>query len=118
MFPLSAPAVVALFLYSLLPIVRNTHAGQNDIPLAVRDTRRVGYAVLWPHVRPWMFSQPQPMLRCVPDGEEYPRLVACESYAEEDPADLDLGGKRKIAVIHAQGQPTGNPFLYAPVEVV
>ncbi len=26
------PAMVALFLYSLLPIVRNTHAGLNDIP--------------------------------------------------------------------------------------
>ncbi|RMF54751.1 MAG: ABC transporter permease subunit [Bacteroidetes bacterium] len=28
----SMPAMVALFLYSLLPIVRNTHAGLNDIP--------------------------------------------------------------------------------------
>ncbi len=32
------PAVVALFLYSLLPSVRNTHAGLNDIPLAVRES--------------------------------------------------------------------------------
>ena len=32
------PAVVALFLYSLLPIVRNTHAGLNDIPLAIRES--------------------------------------------------------------------------------
>ena len=32
------PAIVALFLYSLLPIVRNTHAGLNDIPVAIRES--------------------------------------------------------------------------------
>jgi osmoprotectant transport system permease protein len=32
------PAVVALFLYSLLPIVRNTHAGLHDIPLSIRES--------------------------------------------------------------------------------
>ena len=32
------PAVVALFLYSLLPIIRNTHAGLRDIPPAVIES--------------------------------------------------------------------------------
>ncbi|BAU47488.1 amino acid ABC transporter permease [Sulfurifustis variabilis] len=32
------PAVVALFLYSLLPIVRNTHAGLHDVPPPVRES--------------------------------------------------------------------------------
>lgn len=32
------PAVIALFLYSLLPIVRNTHSGLNDIPLPIRES--------------------------------------------------------------------------------
>lgn len=32
------PAVVALFLYSLLPIVRNTHSGLQDIPLSLRES--------------------------------------------------------------------------------
>ena len=32
------PATVALFLYSLLPIVRNTHAGLASIPGAVRES--------------------------------------------------------------------------------
>ncbi|HEX9569384.1 MAG TPA: glycine betaine ABC transporter substrate-binding protein [Rhodospirillales bacterium] len=35
------PAVVALFLYSLLPIVRNTHAGLNDIPAAICESAEV-----------------------------------------------------------------------------
>jgi osmoprotectant transport system permease protein len=34
----AAPAIVALFLYSLLPIVRNTHAGLGDVPLALVES--------------------------------------------------------------------------------
>ncbi|MEX2559314.1 MAG: ABC transporter permease, partial [Pirellulales bacterium] len=32
------PAVAALFLYSLLPIVRNTHAGMTGIPASLRES--------------------------------------------------------------------------------
>ena len=32
------PAIVALFLYSLLPIIRNTHAGLKDIPPAIVES--------------------------------------------------------------------------------
>jgi osmoprotectant transport system permease protein len=32
------PAIVALYLYSLLPIVRNTYAGLSDVPLQVRES--------------------------------------------------------------------------------
>jgi osmoprotectant transport system permease protein len=32
------PAILALFLYSLLPIVRNTHAGLTTIPLPIRES--------------------------------------------------------------------------------
>jgi osmoprotectant transport system permease protein len=32
------PAVIALFLYSLLPIIRNTYTGLHDIPLPVRES--------------------------------------------------------------------------------
>ncbi|HSE84223.1 MAG TPA: glycine betaine ABC transporter substrate-binding protein [Thermodesulfobacteriota bacterium] len=34
----STPAIVALFLYSLLPIVRNTYSGLKDIPLHIRES--------------------------------------------------------------------------------
>ena len=33
----------------------------------VRNTR-IGFVFLWPHVRPWRVSDPQPMMRCVPDA--------------------------------------------------
>jgi osmoprotectant transport system permease protein len=32
------PAVAALFLYSLLPIVRNTYAGLHEIPMDIRES--------------------------------------------------------------------------------
>ncbi|MCG6895840.1 MAG: ABC transporter permease subunit [Thiocapsa sp.] len=35
------PTVVALFLYSLLPIIRNTHAGLTDIPVPIRESADV-----------------------------------------------------------------------------
>jgi osmoprotectant transport system permease protein len=36
----AAPAIAALFLYSLLPIVRNTHAGLTGIPASLSDSAR------------------------------------------------------------------------------
>ena len=55
-------------------------------------------------------------LRFGPDDEDLPRIVSGQRYAEEDREDLDLGGDKKIAVIHAQGniggrENTGNPVL-------
>jgi osmoprotectant transport system permease protein len=35
------PSVAALFIYSLLPIVRNTHAGLTDIPRPIRESADV-----------------------------------------------------------------------------
>jgi osmoprotectant transport system permease protein len=46
-----APAIVALFLYSLLPIIRNTHAGITGIPGNIREAAEaIGlspWAQLW-----------------------------------------------------------------------
>jgi osmoprotectant transport system permease protein len=45
------PAVAALFLYSLLPIVRNTHAGLTGIPASLRESAAAlglpPFAALW-----------------------------------------------------------------------
>ena len=35
------PTIVALFIYSLLPIIRNTYSGLHDIPLSIRESARV-----------------------------------------------------------------------------
>ncbi|MDH5822654.1 glycine betaine ABC transporter substrate-binding protein [Luteimonas sp. RD2P54] len=50
------PAIAALFLYSLLPIVRNTHAGLTGIP---RDLRETAAAIgLRPTTRLWRIELP------------------------------------------------------------
>ena len=58
------PALVALFLYSLLPIVRNTATGLRDIPVSLRESAealglpplraaRCGSSCRWPRARFW-----------------------------------------------------------------
>ena len=50
------PAIAALFLYSLLPIVRNTHAGLVGIPIELRETAAaIG---LPPRTRLWRIELP------------------------------------------------------------
>ncbi len=41
--------------------------GAGDIALEIEAPGRVGYLHLWPHVRPFRFSNAQPMLRAIPD---------------------------------------------------
>ncbi|QDT15994.1 glycine betaine ABC transporter substrate-binding protein [Alienimonas californiensis] len=51
-----APAAVALFLYSLLPVVRGTHAGLTGIPESIRESARA--LGLPPAVRLWRVELP------------------------------------------------------------
>lgn len=79
-----------------LRIVRNAalklHAdGTADIPLELSGRERIGYAMLWPHARPWKFGAPQPMLRAVPDGTAVAALIA-RTLAGAEPE-----GRRAVA---------------------
>ena len=47
--------------------------GSGDIPFVLAEGNKASYMVLWPHARPWRFSQVEPMLRGVPDA---PRVAA------------------------------------------
>ena len=49
--------------------------GSGDIPLSLAKTQRIGYLALWPHVRPWRISHPQPMLRAVADCRRVAALL-------------------------------------------
>ena len=64
--------------------VRAGRDGVGDLPLKVVDTRRVGYAVLWPHVRPWRLRRPEPMLRAVPDVERVAGILVDAMHASLD----------------------------------
>jgi osmoprotectant transport system permease protein len=47
----TTPAIIALFLYSLLPIVRNTYTGLHDIPLQVRESAEALGLSPWARLR-------------------------------------------------------------------
>lgn len=50
--------------------------GTGDIPVKLTKGEHLAYFFLWPHARPWHLSNPQPMLRGVPDAERATRILA------------------------------------------
>ncbi len=65
--PLSLVGTVGLHRYA---------DGSGDLPIALTARQPLGYAVLWPHARPWQLKDPQPMLRAIPDVETVAAMVA------------------------------------------
>jgi cytochrome b561 len=49
--------------------------GHGSIVLALKGMPRIGYVMLWPHVRSLRFVRPQPMLRAVPDAAAVAALL-------------------------------------------
>jgi hypothetical protein len=56
--------------------------GTDSIALAVARPNRVAWLVLWPNARPWNFTNPQPMLRCLRDAKAVTPLLAKALEAE------------------------------------
>lgn len=63
--------------------------GYGDIALEIGGERMLGIMLLWPHVRPWRFTMPQPMLRAVPDAGRVAELLA-EARAKFSPIERKL----------------------------
>lgn len=64
--------------------------GHGNIPLRLAKGSRVSYLVLWPHVRPWHFRQPQPMLRAVPEAAHVAKLMATTIGAQAQMRSLEV----------------------------
>jgi hypothetical protein len=47
-----------------------------DIALHLTEQQRLGWAQLWPHARPWVLTEVQPMLRSISDPENVAGLLA------------------------------------------
>lgn len=56
--------------------MRVSKNGFGDIPLSLKPAKRVSYLVLWPHVRPWNFARPQPMLRGIANVQRVAHIIA------------------------------------------
>lgn len=50
--------------------------GSGDLSLSLSGRDRFAYAVLWPHARPWRFTNPQPTLRCLADVQLAAQVLA------------------------------------------
>lgn len=53
-----------------------SRSGHGDLPIAIMPGEKVSYAILWPHVRPWRLSRPEPMLRAVADAAGVADILA------------------------------------------
>jgi hypothetical protein len=65
-----------------LPFKRIASAGlrrlgkhHGDIPLVLMPGDKIAYTHLWPHVRPWRFAKPEPMLRSVRDPQRVAEIL-------------------------------------------
>jgi len=56
--------------------VRNHKDGTGDIPIRLAPQHNVSYLLLWPHVRPWRVSKPEPMLRNVAEPQRVAAVLA------------------------------------------
>lgn len=79
------------------------HADRSgDIPLQLERSERASYIMLWPNIRPWHFSQPQPMLRCVANAKQAAdtlaqALLAARSTGDDKPQAEDHSAQRATA---------------------
>ncbi len=65
-----------------LPFKRIASAGMRrlgkhhgDIPLVLMPGDKIAYTHLWPHVRPWRFAKPEPMLRSIRDPQKVAEIL-------------------------------------------
>ncbi|WP_298195263.1 photosynthetic complex putative assembly protein PuhB [Novosphingobium sp.] len=56
--------------------LRTLGAGYGDISLSLDGPSMLGYAMLWPHARPFRLAKPQPMLRALPNAAEAASILA------------------------------------------
>jgi Bacterial PH domain len=81
--------------------LRRNADGSGDIPLALSQAHKLGYAVFWPHVRPWKIRDPEPMLRSIADVETVARLLTDALMAASPDG-------RRIPIADATSEPSGS----------
>jgi hypothetical protein len=65
--------------------VRQGGDGTGDILLTLTEGNRIAYSNLWPHVRPWRFKAPEPLLRTIGDARSVADLLAAALRGEAPP---------------------------------
>lgn len=91
-------------------------ADHGDIALELAGERMLGVVLLWPHMRPWHYNRPQPMLRAVPDAARLAQLIA-DARAQYGAIDQNLIEIKDAAPASGQQgpQPTAPQGRKVPV---
>ena len=80
--------------------LRERSDGHGDIVFTLGGERLLGYALLWPHARPWRLARPEPMLRAVPEASTVAATIAQARAAvgpiERNAAVLDSGSETSV----------------------
>jgi hypothetical protein len=85
---------------------RKDALGTGSFALTVIKPNRIAWLVLWPNARPWHFTNPQPMLRCLTDADALAPKLTQALVAE-------LGGPRAFAPARGQAQPAAGTTMPA-----
>jgi hypothetical protein len=90
--------------------------GHGDIAFDLAGDRLLGIVLLWPHVRPWHYARPQPMLRAVPEAQALAQMIA-EARARFGAIERNLSEIKETAFASGQtaSQPAAMPGRLAPV---
>lgn len=93
-----------------------TKDGHGDIALELAGDRLLGTLLLWPHVRPFRYARPEPMLRSVPNAAALAQTIA-EARARFGAIERNLSEIKEAtpASGHTAGQGTAVPPRLAPV---
>lgn len=87
-----------------------------DIAFELNGERLLSNLLLWPHMRPWHYAMPQPMLRAVPDAARVAQLIA-EARAQYGAIERNLTEIKEAAPASVQhgAQPAALSGRLAPV---
>jgi hypothetical protein len=55
---------------------RKLSGSTGDIPVRLMGNDKIAYVQLWPHVRPWRYANPEPMMRCLSNAEQVAEILA------------------------------------------
>jgi hypothetical protein len=82
--------------------------GTGDIPLMLSKDDRVAILAIWPNMRPWKISKPEPMLRSLPDASGVADILAAALSGARIPA---MRSEPASAQPSAQGAGTVSQML-------
>ncbi len=89
-FGLAVPLMINLPFNKIEHAALKTYTdGSGDIPLTMATSEKISYYLLWPNIKPWVLSRPQPMLRCIPEAESVAQILARALEAAMDRQDKE-----------------------------